>query len=360
MVIKKKQQGFSKPFNLVHEKYYPELSIGPGIYSDYSKAKDSSPKEWIKSDIKEIEENRNKQIFSFKRYNKKSAVNAPKELQDIQWVSQSIKTTELEIETNLQKRLINEEVTGIKNIAYDLEKIKVIDNIKVPRVIDKTTSDIALKAKDAMITLHSKLKDVYKIEQLLSIGLLGIKKNRVLVPTKWSITSVDDIISKEIINNIRLNPTIDKYQLFTYEFYMNKFYIILMPYNWGFEMIESAGDTFSIDYELNNPKKEYASSVTGAYYAARLEVAKYLEKIKRQARIIIFRDIDPSYQSKGVWVIREAINNAMSKDFLSFETLPYLFKYIDNTLKIRSYIKSWTDQSNILKDLKYQKRLFEF
>ena len=37
------------------------------------------------------------------------------------------------------------------------------------------------------------------------MGLLGIGKNRVLVPTRWAITSTDDVISKDIIENALLD-----------------------------------------------------------------------------------------------------------------------------------------------------------
>ena len=355
-----KKQGFSKPFNLVCENNYPNLLLGPGIYTDFADAKASSPTDWIKSNIKDIEKNRNKQVFSFAKYSKEAAQDPTRELSDIQLITQSIKTTELEIDFTEKERKVSDEVTGLSNTSFDFENLKIVDDIKVPKPIEKTVNDRDFNAREGMIYLYQKIDDVYKIEQLLSVGLLGIKRNRLLVPTRWTITSVDDTIGKELINKIKINQTIDKYELHFFEFYKNKFYVIMLPLTWGFEMIENAGGQFTIDHELYDPRKDYAINVMGGYYAARLEIAKRLEERKRLARVIVLRDMDPTYSSKGVWVIREAVKEAMAKEPLVFETLESLLNHINSQLLIRNSIKYWTDASTILKENKMQKRLFEF
>ena len=355
------KQVFSRPFNLVYEKDFPNVLLGPGIYADYINAKCSSPKDWVKTDIKKIDENRSKQIFSFEKYEKDDALYPTKELSEIQLITQSTKTTELEISLGTGERKVIDNVSGINNSFFDIENLKIVENIQVPKAIDKVVSDPTIPATTGMISLYKKLDDVYKIEQLLSVGLLGNKNKRSLVPTRWAITAVDDAVSKDIIEDIKHNQTIDKYELYTFEFYKNKFYIIIMPLPWSFEMIESkGGGEFSIDFEHYEGRRDYASSVTGAYYAARLEITKQLSERKRSGRVLILRDIDVTYQSKGVWVIREAVSEAMKNKPAVFETIELLLKYVDEELKIKGHIKYWTDNSTILKENKMQRRLFEF
>jgi len=355
------KQVFSRPFNLVYEKEYPSLFLGPGIYTDYLNAKYSNPKEWINSDIKKIEENKNKQIFSFDKYSKEDAINPSKELLDIQLITQSIKTTELEVNLKDGERYIVDNVSGVDSPFYNLNNLKIIENISVPKAIDKIVSDPYIPATDGMISLYKKLDDVYKIEQLLSVGLLGNKTKRSLVPTRWAITAVDDTLSKEIIEEIKHEQTIDKYELYNFEFYKNKFYVLILPFPWSFEMIESKGDgKFTIDFEHYDGRHNYASNVIGAYYAARLEISKQLKERKKQGRVIVFRDIDPGYESKGVWVIRETVCQAINQKPMVFDTLELLLKYVDETLHINRGTKYWTEVSTILKENKMQKRLFEF
>ena len=351
-----KKQAYSKPYNLVLENNYPNLVIGPGFYKNNKFAEKSDPINWKNKKLYEIDYQRKKQEFTFKEFSKKEAINPKKELEDLQWIAQSKKIAEFEIDFENKKKIINEKVSGIENNAYPLTNLKITKNIKIPKAIDKITNDTSLNAREGMLELYSKIDDVYKIEQLLSIGLLGTKKNRILVPTKWAITSVDDTIGKEIINSLKDYSLIEKIELFVFEFLENKFYIILLPYPWGFEMIEKQIEKFTIDFEIGAPKKDYAKNVIGAYYAARLEIARYFQKNKKKGLGIIFRDISPTYYSRGVWVIREAVKLALEKKPLYFETKEKLFNY----LKENSFSSTWIEQSNLIKNIRFQKRIFEF
>ena len=354
-----KKQVFSKPFNLVYENNYPDLLVGPGFFSESNIATTSDPKEWVKKNPKDIEKERAKQVFSFKSFKKTDAIKFDKSLFEIQLLSQTENTSEIEIDIDNKAKLIKENYSGVNNFSYEFSDIKIVDNLKIPTIVDKTVNDGDLKAKEGILQLHHKLEDVYKVEQILSLGLLGITKNRVLVPTRWAITSTDDIISKDLIENKLLDyPTIDKYEVFTFSFYQNTFFMLFVPRIWGFEQIEIQGETVCEDFEINGAKKTYASSVTGGYYASRIEIAKYLNNRKRQASVIIFRDISPEYRSKGVWVIREAVKVALTKKPICFETLEDAKNYINQN--IASGINKWIDHSNLYKEIKYQKRLFDF
>jgi len=258
-----------------------------------------------------------------------------------------------------KSKLIKENYSGINNFSYGFEDLKIIDNVKIPQSIDKVVNDGDMKAKDGILQLNDKLDDVYKIEQILSMGLLGITKNRILVPTRWAITSTDYIISKDLIENSLLDyPTIDKYEVFSFLFYQNIFFVLFVPRIWGFEQIEIQGDTVCEDFEINGPRKKYASNVTGGYYAARIEVAKYLARKKRQASVIVFRDISPNYQSKGVWVIRETVKEALTKEPYVFDSLEQAMSFINQ--HIRNGASYWLLHSQLYKEIKTQKRITDF
>jgi hypothetical protein len=61
-----------------------------------------------------------------------------------------------------------------------------------------------------------------------------------------------------------------------------------------------------------------------------------------------------------VWVIREAIKLALKNKPINFESQEELFTYLDNILKIKNTSKYWKEQSNLIKNIKNQKRIFEF
>lgn len=57
---------------------------------------------------------------------------------------------------------------------------------------------------------------------------------------------------------------------------------------------------------------DHPPAIAGAYFAAKLGVAEYLAKIKRQSGVLVLREIRPEYSIPvGVWQVREGIRNAM-------------------------------------------------
>lgn len=162
--------------------------------------------------------------------------------------------------------------------------------------------------------LYQKGTGISRLSNILSTGLLGRKKK--LVPTRWSITAVDDTLSKNLIENIKYNKIVDKYLVYSNEYLGNHFEIMLIPHCWSFEVVEWSYPfaQFWHDYEDHNGRKSYADSVTGAYYSDRLAVAEYLTKIRKQASVLILREVMPSYNIPcGVWVNREAVRGALEK-----------------------------------------------
>ena len=188
-----------------------------------------------------------------------------------------------------------------------------------------------MKAEDAVLKLYNSGIEISKIQKCFSIGMLG--KKRKLVPTKWSITATDDIISKSIVDEVLENDIIDTSKVFAYEHLGNIFSVILFPHRWIFEMVEAWYSNgvigFGSDYEdargINHPPH-----IAGAYFAAKLAVSEYLLKNKIQAGVLIFREIRPEYAIPvGVWQVREGIREAMMQK-------PEIITSINEALEIAS------------------------
>ena len=61
------------------------------------------------------------------------------------------------------------------------------------------------------------------------MGMLGVKKKRKLVPTRWSISATDDIISGILVKEIEMNPTIDLFEVTRHSHLANYYSVILIP-----------------------------------------------------------------------------------------------------------------------------------
>ena len=247
---------------------------------------------------------------------------------------------------------------------YEVSKVDITDNPKIPSRVDIIYNDNHLGSREALETLYRNGFTVNYLQGVLSSGALGIQKNRRIVPTRWSITAVDDTLSGFLKEKILDYSIISDIMVFTHSYNGNYFDIILLPYSLSYEMQEvwqkgsiwsSGTDHVNVDYEFLEGRKTYASEITGAYYAARLAVYEYLDKIRRQAAIIVLRRVSGEYYSPlGVWVIREAVRNAMN-------TPPVVYRTIDEMIREhRMQIPNWREKSKILGKLFVQKTISDY
>ena len=113
------------------------------------------------------------------------------------------------------------------------------------------------------------------------------------------------------------------------------------------------------DYESYWGRKDYASATGGAFYAGRLAVLEYLEKIRKQASILIIREVLPAYFAPlGIWQLRETVRGAFDKTPMKFENLD---KALENISKrLITPMKDILPKSRLFQNIKKQKKIKEF
>jgi len=255
--------------------------------------------------------------------------------------------------------------------SAQLKNIKVITNPKIPAFVEKVYSDTDFRSIGALKYLYEKGLDEHSLSQLLSIGITGLKKNRKLVPTRNSITAIDDTIGKYLLTKIRDYRTIEGYT-FYFGGHLGNYYIILFfPDIFSYELFEmvfpkttwnpsSPLIQIMTDYEAYEGRKNYAEETAGGYYAARLPILQHLEKEKKQASALVLRFVLPEYGVPlGVWVCRNSVRKALSSQPIYFETKEDMLKYAKNFAeeKLKFNINSILNQSKILKEIKSQVKL---
>ena len=256
--------------------------------------------------------------------------------------------------------------------SIKLKKARITENPKIPRIVDKVVSDIDFKANKAINQLYKKNIDEHYLTRLLSVGTLGVKKQRKLVPTRWSITAVDDTLAKQMIDQIK-DYNIHDYVAFFGGHLGNYYVALFFPEVWSYELFEtyagkstwhdSEGITTMTDYEGYGGRKTYASNTVGGYYAARLPVLEYLRKIKRQASVLLLRFITGEYYAPlGVWVVREAVRKTLSTKSLNFSSKELMLKYTKAVVKKKFGINVdfIMNKSILLNQIKTQRKLVGF
>jgi hypothetical protein len=235
--------------------------------------------------------------------------------------------------------------------------------------IEKAYYDTDLKAANAVLNLYKRGVLVTKIQRAFSVGAFGVKKNRRLVPTRWSITAVDSIVSKGLMERIKTYPEINEYRVYESRYLDNRFEILMLPQAWSYEAMEAwypgtiwnpSGRTVVLysDWEGYEGRTTYAD-IGGCYYAARLAVCELLERERRQATVIVMREAHPGYiMPVGVWQVRENVRNAMKQQPLKFNTLDEALARIASQFQIP--LRRWIRNSELLQNALFQKKLTEY
>jgi hypothetical protein len=235
--------------------------------------------------------------------------------------------------------------------------------------IEKAYYDTDLKAAEAVKGLFEKGVMVSRIQRAFSVGSFGLEDNRRLVPTRWSITAVDSILSKDLVDKVKTFPEINEYRIYESHYLDNRFEVLMIPYAWSYEALEAwypgtvwnpSGQHIVMysDWEPYEGRTTYAS-IGGCYYAARLAVCELLAKERRQATVIVLREAHPGYiMPVGVWHVRESVRNAMRQTPLRYNTLDEALERISSQFQIP--LEQWIEDSKLLQDALFQKRLTDY
>jgi hypothetical protein len=198
------------------------------------------------------------------------------------------------------------------------------ENPHVPRPVEKTLADDDWRAEGAMTYLYNRGFDVYDVNTILSAGALGQDSERRLVPTRWSITAVDDTVGQYLRGSIHNSETIDQTELWYHEYMGNRYWVILTPGQWEFELVEmkapeSVWNPVAESYYLASAhegvegRSGYVEETAGAYYASRLGVLEELQERGRQAKCLVLREVTDGYWAPvGVWQVREGVRNVFT------------------------------------------------
>ncbi|MBQ6547578.1 MAG: hypothetical protein IJL79_01380, partial [Candidatus Methanomethylophilaceae archaeon] len=212
-------EGCSPPAVFVGRYGYPKVDIGPlipPIFGDTSEM--DTPEMWVGKSIDQIVD------FRFKLVRGKYRIDATnfKEGGRIVDKVQELALTErpVEVEALFSKKPVgavklDDEVQPFGPSAR-MEKFTA-GNGRFERYLERSFYDTDMKSVDAVVNAYRNGTLISEIQKAFSVGTMGIEKNRRFVPTRWSITAVDDIIGKDLLQTTKFNNTIDEFRIYQWE-----------------------------------------------------------------------------------------------------------------------------------------------
>lgn len=358
--LKNEYYGPSPPSLFVGRYGYPKVRLGPmaSINSEKIQIIDE-PDRWQTNMSMEDIVGFRARLFRF--------MGEPHKVTEVSSISKIIEITQEQVQSSLPVDL---EIKFTKKPQIDLKfdrftqpmgarvKIDSVQLASTPKIdhdIDRVVTDTDLNAIDGVTGLYNSQASVTQIARIFSAGLLGETKNRRFVPTRWSITAVDDITGNNLRKKILDFPEIQDYLVFHNSYLDNDFWVLFIPRRtWAFDYHEtwkklSAWNLIGTipriltDSEGPHGRKTYATNTVGGYYAARLAVQEKLVNMRRKAAVVAFREVGKGYAIPlGVWQVRENMRRALNKSHRRFSNLNEALSLIAKRLSIpmRFYFKN--------------------
>jgi DNA repair protein NreA len=371
MLSSKTLSGATPPSVFVGRYGYPKVKVGPmlpPLHGDTTIL--DKPEMWLDKSIEEIVSYRLSLVRGVSNIDIYSTSGKYVEsLQELAMTSESVES-EATFEKTPIADIEQEKALGLDTDSAPfgpiapLKTFKASSSFSVDQRLENVFYDKDLRAVEGIVNLYQGGVEVSSIQRVLSMGMLGLQKNRRLVPTRWSISATDDVISSNLLKEIETFSTIDFFNVYKYTHLGNYYSVILIPDDlWSFEMQEAWYDSngnlgVGIDFENANGLDHYPS-IAGAYFAARLGVAEHLLKIRHKAAALVLREIRPEYVIPvGVWQIREGIRKALDGEADQFDNFEKALSSACINLSVSK--GEWIRNSEMYKNMKEQIRITDF
>jgi hypothetical protein len=364
-------QGSSPPSVFVGRVGYPKVLVGPMLppFHDDTSTYDT-PELWHDYNVDDILKFRLSLVRGTTPVDVKDALKESRPVQMLQELAMAEKPVDSDMVLKKDPRKtvhLNEHIPPFGPSGHML-RFNVGGNVSVDRRIEKVYYDRDLKAVNAVLDLYNKDVPLSRIMKSFSVGSFG--KARKFVPTRWSITAVDDIVSKSLIATVKMQQEIGEYLVYVRKIHMNVFVAIVIPGAWRFEWIEAwfPNTTWNLmqygepeimgDNEGYNGIDHYAK-VGGCYYSARLTAAEALKGLKRQGSVLMLREIYPGFNIPlGVWFVREQLRALLKSKPERFSSIDKAIEFAMSNLTIP--LNRWLPKSKMLQDARYQRRISEY
>ena len=370
MLGERELAGSSPPGLFIGRFGYPKVSIGPlaaPVAGDTSLL--DTPELWVGRTEPEVVGFRTMLVRGTRRVAVDEAAHPGRFVDDLQGLALAEGSVGLEATFRRppRGRLALSDSTAPYGPSAPIERVELDVGRFDPR-LERAYGDTDATARVAVGELYRGCVRVSRIQRAFSAGTLGQGRRRRFVPTRWSITAVDDILGRSNLERVRLLPELSEIELFRLTALDNRWLVVLLPGAWRYESIEawypetlwnpSREVVIMGDHEGHDGRTTYAR-IGGCYYAARLAVSELLIRRQRQAGAVVLREVHPGeILPLGVWNVREHVRAALAGRPERLGGLGELTERIRESFAIP--LERWLRASAVLHEARTQRRLEEF
>ncbi len=335
-------EGPSPPSALVSEKGYPKVSVGPMVALKELDLPER-PALWIRRPLSYMISRFSSQVYAHFRMDVRR-VDEP-QVEEVRWALLS--EVPVEMEAKLRRpptpRISFDGLLTPLGPTAPVERVKLAEEPKIPTSIEGSIYDRDMSAAEGIVELYVKGVDVYSISKVLSLGSLGVRGRRRLVPTRWAITAVDSLVGNWLRRLVeQMPPYAGNVLLYRSSYEGNRYFVVIVPGPYMLEIVEawlprglwtqsSREAHVLINREHTRMGLEY---MDGGHYAMRIAVLEKLRSMRRQASVLAIREVGPEYYAPvGVWQVREGMRMALSSEPVRFDELDEALEFLRSRVR---------------------------
>jgi len=363
--------GSSPPGVFIGRFGYPKVAVGPLMTTMHGDTLlYDTPEDWVGRPVDEVVGFRTALVRGTHRVRVTDAEAPIRLVEDLQTLA--LADASVEVETRFRRpprgTLTLSDASPPFGPTAPIERVR-LDVRRVDARLDRLARDTDATARTAVDELYGRGVQVSRIQRAFSAGTLGRRGRRRFVPTRWSITAVDDLLGLQLKERVRFLPELSEILLWRLTALDNRWFIAFLPGTFRYESIEAwypntlwnpgTQEIVMIgDHEGPKGRTTYAG-MGGCYYAARLAVEEAMVRSQRQGGALVFREVHPGeILPLGVWNVREHVRAALQRPPERVATLEELLVRMDETFTIPR--PRWLARSSLLHAERTQRRLEQF
>ncbi|HEV2317263.1 MAG TPA: Nre family DNA repair protein [Thermoplasmata archaeon] len=367
----KELDGSSPPSVFIGRYGYPKVAVGPLLTPQHGDTLLlDTPEAWVGRPVAELVGFRTSLVRGTQQIRVTDAEKPQRAVEDLQLLARAEGSAEAEATFRRppRGRIALSDTAPPFGPSAPLDHMR-IDVRRVDARVDRLYSDTDATARVGVEELYGRSVPVSRIQRAFSAGTLGRRGHRRFVPTRWSITAVDDLLGRANLLRVRSLPELSEITVFRLTALDNRWLLIFLPGSYRYESIEAwypntfwNPNTVDVvvmgDHEGFRGRKSYAA-IGGCYYAARLATSEALLKMQRQAGVLVLREVHPGeVLPLGVWNVREHVRAALQTKPVRYSDRRELYEAISAEFAIP--LPRWLTASALLHEERTQRKLEEY
>jgi hypothetical protein len=217
-----------------------------------------------------------------------------------------------------------------------IQSIELLSEPEISKVAERITQQ-DIPATEGIWRLLDYDYSLDQVVRLMSIGLLGRKKTRRILPTRSAYKATINAFIDRVVMELIESPSISSYEIHSGNLFGDQFFVLLHP---G----ESRVDYLSLDVSGNKITRGFAfeglhqwsSDAKTSLYSdyARFSVYRKLMRRKERCHVTVFHLMkDPRNQLLGPWISRAGVDEALASESIKFDNRENAIQLLDTLLE---------------------------